>query len=130
MQRHQCGADHALLAQEDGKLAGWACLPLTSCMRPWLTQTTSQLLHAFYTNVASYIINPALLRAPYPACLQLDKKLRGCFVYTSSAAAMIPNPFSVLYSSTKSFLSSFGASLAAEVSSGFPDQASTSSRMP
>ncbi|GAB4820016.1 hypothetical protein N2152v2_007062 [Parachlorella kessleri] len=45
----------------------------------------------------------------------LDKKLRGCFVYTSSAAAMIPNPFSVLYSSTKSFLSSFGASLAAEV---------------
>ncbi|KAI7845749.1 hypothetical protein COHA_000664 [Chlorella ohadii] len=43
------------------------------------------------------------------------KKLRGCFVYTSSAAAMIPNPFSVLYASTKSFLSSFGASLAAEV---------------
>lgn len=43
------------------------------------------------------------------------KKLRGCFVYTSSAAAMIPNPFSVLYASTKSFLSAFGASLAAEV---------------
>jgi hypothetical protein len=51
-----------------------------------------------------------------PPVLQLDKKLRGCFVYTSSAAAMIPNPFSVLYASTKSFLSSFGASLAAEVS--------------
>lgn len=33
------------------------------------------------------------------------KKLRGCFVYTSSAAAMIPNPFSVLYASTKAFLS-------------------------
>eukprot|EP00887_Chlorella_sp_A99_P000214 scaffold13.g214.t1 len=43
------------------------------------------------------------------------KGLRGCFVYTSSAAAAIPNPFSVLYASTKSFLSSFGASLAAEV---------------
>lgn len=50
-----------------------------------------------------------------PLALQLDKGLRGCFVYTSSAAAMIPNPFSVLYASTKSFLSSFGASLAAEV---------------
>ena len=36
-------------------------------------------------------------------------------MYTSSAAAAIPNPFSVLYASTKSFLSSFGASLAAEV---------------
>lgn len=46
---------------------------------------------------------------------QLSKGLRGCFVYTSSAAAAIPNPFSVLYASTKSFLSSFGASLAAEV---------------
>lgn len=45
----------------------------------------------------------------------LSKGLRGCFVYTSSAAAAIPNPFSVLYASTKSFLSAFGASLAAEV---------------
>ena len=46
---------------------------------------------------------------------QLAKGLKGCFVYTSSAAASIPNPFSVLYASTKSFLSAFGASLAAEV---------------
>jgi short-subunit dehydrogenase len=45
----------------------------------------------------------------------LAKKLPGCFVYTSSAAAAIPSPFSLLYASTKSFLSSFGASLAAEV---------------
>lgn len=49
--------------------------------------------------------------------LQLAKGLRGCFVYTSSAAAAIPNPFSALYASTKSFLSSFGASIAAEVKS-------------
>lgn len=47
----------------------------------------------------------------------ISKKLKGCFVYTSSAAAAIPNPFSVLYASTKSFISSFGASLAAEVRS-------------
>lgn len=45
---------------------------------------------------------------------QTAKKLRGCFVYTSSAAAAIPSPFSVLYAATKSFLSSFGASLAIE----------------
>ncbi|KAL6769693.1 hypothetical protein ACKKBG_A32010 [Auxenochlorella protothecoides x Auxenochlorella symbiontica] len=45
----------------------------------------------------------------------LDKHLKGCFVYTSSAAAAIPNPFSVLYASTKAFISTFGASLAAEV---------------
>lgn len=36
-------------------------------------------------------------------------------MYTSSAAAAIPNPFSVLYASTKAFISTFGASLAAEV---------------
>ena len=47
----------------------------------------------------------------------LARKLKGCFVYTSSAAAAIPSPYSVLYASTKSFVSSFGASLAAEVRS-------------
>lgn len=47
----------------------------------------------------------------------IDKKLRGCIVFTSSAAAAMPSPFTVLYAATKSFLSSFGASLAAEVKS-------------
>jgi short-subunit dehydrogenase len=47
----------------------------------------------------------------------LAKRLRGCFVYTSSAAAAIPGPFSVLYASTKAFLAAFGASLAGEVRS-------------
>mmetsp|Transcript_7805 Transcript_7805/g.20776 ORF Transcript_7805/g.20776 Transcript_7805/m.20776 type:complete len:318 (+) Transcript_7805:40-993(+) len=42
-------------------------------------------------------------------------KLKGCFVYTSSAAASAPSPFSVLYAATKSFLASFGAGLAAEL---------------
>lgn len=34
---------------------------------------------------------------PWPCSLQilLKKKLKGCFVYTSSAAAMMPSPFSV-----------------------------------
>lgn len=47
----------------------------------------------------------------------VTKGLPGCVVFTSSAAAAIPSPFSVLYASTKSFLSAFGASLAAEVKS-------------
>ena len=45
----------------------------------------------------------------------LAKRLRGCLVFTSSAAAAIPSPFSVTYAATKAFVSSFGASLAAEV---------------
>ncbi len=50
---------------------------------------------------------------------QKAKKLRGCFVYTSSAAASIVSPFTVLYAATKSFISAFGASLAAEVREPF-----------
>jgi len=46
---------------------------------------------------------------------QIDKNLKGCIVYTSSAAACIPSPFGVTYAATKSFLSSFGAGLAPEV---------------
>ncbi|KAG1660809.1 hypothetical protein FOA52_010233, partial [Chlamydomonas sp. UWO 241] len=45
----------------------------------------------------------------------IDKKLPGCVVFTSSAAAAMPSPFSVQYAATKSFISSFGASLAPEV---------------
>lgn len=47
--------------------------------------------------------------------MQIDKKMKGCIVFTSSAAACIPSPFGVTYAATKSFLSSFGASLAPEV---------------
>lgn len=36
-------------------------------------------------------------------------------MYTSSAAAAMPSPFSVQYAATKSFISVFGASLAPEV---------------
>ncbi|KAK9814819.1 hypothetical protein WJX72_011995 [[Myrmecia] bisecta] len=43
------------------------------------------------------------------------KKQRGCFVYTSSAAAAMPSPFTSLYAATKAFISSFGAALAVEV---------------
>ena len=38
-------------------------------------------------------------------------------MFTSSAAAVMPSPFVCLYGSTKAFLSTFGASLAAEVRS-------------
>jgi len=43
------------------------------------------------------------------------KRQRGCIVFTSSAAAAIASPFTALYAATKSFLSTFGASLAVEV---------------
>ncbi len=63
--------------------------------------------------------NPTRLHAVHAvvcySVLQRAKNLKGCFVFTSSAAAAIPNPFSVLYASTKAFISAFGASLAAEV---------------
>ena len=49
------------------------------------------------------------------ACWQVQRKLRGCIVFTSSAAAAIASPFTALYAATKSFISSFGASLAVEV---------------
>lgn len=73
-----------------------------------------RMVSHFYTyqSVCSIIVLTFFL---HPPPQQMAKGLRGCFVYTSSAAAAIPNPFSVLYASTKSFLSSFGASLAAEV---------------
>ncbi|GFR47579.1 hypothetical protein Agub_g9307 [Astrephomene gubernaculifera] len=45
----------------------------------------------------------------------ISSGLRGCVVFTSSAAAAMPSPFSVQYAATKSFLSVFGASLAPEV---------------
>jgi short-subunit dehydrogenase len=47
--------------------------------------------------------------------VQMDDNLKGCFVYTSSAAACLPSPFAVMYASTKSFLSMFAISLAPEV---------------
>lgn len=45
----------------------------------------------------------------------VDKKLPGCVVFTSSAAAALPSPFSVQYAATKSFISAFGASLSPEI---------------
>jgi hypothetical protein len=45
----------------------------------------------------------------------LAKRQRGCVVFTSSAAACQPCPFSCMYGATKAFVSSFGASLAVEV---------------
>lgn len=47
----------------------------------------------------------------------LQKKLKGCFVYTSSVSGYIPNPFAVMYGATKGFVSQFAASLAIEVQS-------------
>jgi short-subunit dehydrogenase len=45
----------------------------------------------------------------------LEKKLKGCFIFTSSVSGYIPNPFAVMYGGTKAFVSQFAASLAIEV---------------
>jgi len=45
----------------------------------------------------------------------LDKKRKGAVFFTSSPAGLIPNPTSVMYGSTKSFLTEFGSSLAPEL---------------
>ena len=45
----------------------------------------------------------------------MDAGLKGCFVFTSSASAVLPSPFAVSYASTKAFLSMFAISLAPEV---------------
>ena len=47
----------------------------------------------------------------------LEKKLRGCVVFTSSAAACQPTPFSALYGATKSYVSAFAANVGVELKS-------------
>lgn len=47
----------------------------------------------------------------------LSSNLPGCFVFTSSASAVLPSPFAVTYASTKAFVSMFAASLGPEVKS-------------
>jgi short-subunit dehydrogenase len=45
----------------------------------------------------------------------IEKKLKGCIVFTSSAAAYQCTPFTVLYGATKAFVSSFAAGLNVEL---------------
>ncbi|KAI8997501.1 hypothetical protein BDB01DRAFT_771340 [Pilobolus umbonatus] len=77
---------------------GYADVPLTRGMANYHTNVTSglQLTH-YFSN------------------LMLNKGLRGLITFTSSSAGFIPNPMSALYSSTKIFLTTFAASIAAEL---------------
>lgn len=43
------------------------------------------------------------------------EQLRGCIVFTSSPANIIPSPFSTMYGATKAFITHFATSLAVEV---------------
>lgn len=67
----------------------------------------------YHTNVTS-----GLTLTHYFADNMLNKGLRGLITYTSSSAAFIPNPMSALYASTKIFLTTFAASIAAELAEG------------
>lgn len=44
-----------------------------------------------------------------------EKKLKGCVVFTSSPASLMPCPFSALYGATKAFITEFATSIAPEV---------------
>lgn len=83
--------------------------PPSHPMMPLISSLERQLENMECNATSAVALTHVLLQG------MLDKGLRGCLVYTSSAAAAIPSPFSVLYAGTKSFLSSFGASLASEV---------------
>lgn len=45
----------------------------------------------------------------------IDKKEKGCIVFTSSVAGFIPTPFAAMYASTKAFVSQFASCLHIEV---------------
>ncbi len=47
----------------------------------------------------------------------VQKKMKGCIVYTSSVAGFIPTPFAAMYASTKAFVSQMAACLHIEVQS-------------
>lgn len=47
----------------------------------------------------------------------LEANKKGCVVFTSSAAACQPTPFSALYGATKAYISSFAANIAVELRS-------------
>eukprot|EP00160_Parvularia_atlantis_P002840 Unigene12364_Nuclearia_a/m.37576 Unigene12364_Nuclearia_a/g.37576 ORF Unigene12364_Nuclearia_a/g.37576 Unigene12364_Nuclearia_a/m.37576 type:complete len:328 (-) Unigene12364_Nuclearia_a:74-1057(-) len=47
----------------------------------------------------------------------LDRKQRGLIAFTSSSAGFIPTPLAAMYASTKAFLTTFAASISAEVKS-------------
>lgn len=45
----------------------------------------------------------------------VQAKLKGLVVFTSSPGGFFPSPLTVMYASTKSFLTTFGASIAPEL---------------
>ena len=82
-------------------------------MRTGLFTTLSPLdnLNNFHCNAtASVHITHHFMR------LLKDSGRRGCFVYTSSPANMMPAPMSAMYSGTKAFVTNFATSIAPEVS--------------
>lgn len=104
---------------------------------PVLEAATKDIDVQLVFNNAGYMVTGFFDRTPLPKLLanvecnatsavcvthlfvtrMLAKKLRGAVVFTSSAAACQPGPFSSMYAATKAFMSSFGASIAVELRS-------------
>lgn len=107
---------------------------LTDYMTP-IKEATKDLDIAIVFNNAGYIVTGffdqtsldaqlANMECNSTACVKvthhflkqmLEKKIKGCFIFTSSVSGYIPNPFAVMYGATKAFVSQFAASLAIEV---------------
>ena len=64
-------------------------------------------------NVECNAIAPVRI-AHYFISKMIESNTKGCIVFTSSAAAYMPAPFSSMYGSTKAFISAFGAALQVE----------------
>ena len=104
---------------------------------PVLEAATADIDVQLVFNNAGYLVTGFFDRTPLPRHLanvecnavsavcvthlfvtrMLAKQLRGAVVFTSSAAACQPGPFSSMYGATKAFMSSFGASIAVELRS-------------
>ncbi|KAI7863958.1 hypothetical protein BDF14DRAFT_1972343 [Spinellus fusiger] len=71
---------------------------------------------ALKRSVANYHTNvtATLLLSHHFLNRMMNKGLKGLVTFTSSSAGFIPNPMGALYASTKIFLTTFAASLAAE----------------
>ena len=77
---------------------------------------TSKPLAAQMVNYDCNITSHVKITHEYVRRMQ-ESSLRGCVVFTGSPAGFLPSPFSVMYGSTKAFVTEFASSLSCEVRS-------------
>mmetsp|Transcript_990 Transcript_990/g.4224 ORF Transcript_990/g.4224 Transcript_990/m.4224 type:complete len:311 (-) Transcript_990:833-1765(-) len=121
--------------QQEFRKVGCIFAPGASYLDPVVEATKDIDVQCIFNN-AGYLVTGFFDREPMPKQLGnlecnvtaavaithhflrilVDKKLKGCIVFTSSVAGYIPSPFSSVYGATKAFLSQFACCLAVEAS--------------